>query len=237
MSNHGPSSRIPLIELKQVHKNYRLGERSINAVKGVDLTIQKGEFIAVWGPSGSGKSTLCNLIGLIDDPSAGKVLLEGRDVKEIPDDRRSDLRNRTIGFIFQNFNLIPVLSALENVMLPLQIRGEVSGNVQEAAVRHLTELGLSEHVAHRPHKLSGGQQQRVAIARALIADPAVVIADEPTGNLDSETAVNIIELMRQLNLRRGTTFIFATHDHRLLEQADRTILLRDGSIVEDTSKE
>lgn len=199
------------------------------------MTIHKGEFVAVWGPSGSGKSTLCNLIGMLDDPSSGVVLLEGRTVSEISDEKRSELRNRTFGFIFQSFNLIPVLSALENVMLPLQIREEVPAKAQQKAIQHLSDLGLAEHIAHRPHKLSGGQQQRVAIARALIADPVMVIADEPTGNLDSETAIKIIDLMRQLNRQSGTTFIFSTHDQRLIERADRQILLRDGLVVEDKS--
>jgi putative ABC transport system ATP-binding protein len=226
---------MPFIELKQVRKYYRLGETRIAALRGVDLTIYKGEFVAIWGPSGSGKSTLCNLIGMLDDPSSGVVLLEGRTVSEISDEKRSELRNSDIGFIFQSFNLIPVLSALENVMLPLQIRGEVPAKAQQKAIQHLSDLGLAEHIAHRPHKLSGGQQQRVAIARALIADPALVIADEPTGNLDSETAIKIIDLMRQLNRQSGTTFIFSTHDQRLIERADRQILLRDGLVVEDKS--
>lgn len=199
------------------------------------MTIHKGEFVAIWGPSGSGKSTLCNLIGMLDDPSSGVVLLEGRTVSEISDEKRSELRNRTFGFIFQSFNLIPVLSALENVMLPLQIRGEVPAKAQQKAIQRLSDLGLAEHIAHRPHKLSGGQQQRVAIARALIADPALVIADEPTGNLDSDTAIKIIDLMRQLNRQSGTTFIFSTHDQCLIERADRQILLRDGLVVEDKS--
>ena len=226
---------MPLIELKQVRKYYRLGETRIAALRGVDLTINKGEFVAIWGPSGSGKSTLCNLIGMLDDPSSGVVLLEGRTVSEISDEKRSELRNRDIGFIFQSFNLIPVLSALENVMLPLQIREEVPAKAQQKAIQHLSDLGLAEHIAHRPHKLSGGQQQRVAIARALIADPVLVIADEPTGNLDSETAIKIIDLMRQLNRQSGTTFIFSTHDQHLIERADRQILLRDGLVVEDKS--
>ena len=226
---------MPFIELKQVCKYYRLGETRIAALRGVDMTIHKGEFVAVWGPSGSGKSTLCNLIGMLDDPSSGVVLLEGRTVSEISDEKRSELRNRTFGFIFQSFNLIPVLSALENVMLPLQIREEVPAKAQQKAIQHLSDLGLAEHIAHRPHKLSGGQQQRVAIARALIADPVMVIADEPTGNLDSETAIKIIDLMRQLNRQSGTTFIFSTHDQRLIERADRQILLRDGLVVEDKS--
>jgi len=224
---------MPLIELKEVHKYYHLGETRIAALRGVDLTINKGEFVAIWGPSGSGKSTLCNLIGVLDNPSSGVVLLEGRTVSELSDEKCSELRNRTIGFVFQGFNLIAVLSALENVMLPLQIRGEVQAKVEEKAIQHLSDLGLAEYIAHRPDKLSGGQQQRVAIARALIASPAVVIADEPTANLDTNTAIKIIEMMQQLNRATESTFIFATHDQRLLERVDRRILLRDGLVVED----
>jgi putative ABC transport system ATP-binding protein len=226
---------VPLIEAKQVHKYYHLGETRIVALKGVDLKINRGEFLAIWGPSGSGKSTLCNLIGMIDDPSSGAVLLEGRKTSDVSDDKRSELRNRAIGFIFQTFNLIPVLSALENVMLPLQIRGDVPARAEQRAMQLLSDLGLADHIAHRPHKLSGGQQQRVAIARALITDPSLVIADEPTANLDSETAIRIIELMRQLNSEGKTTFIFSTHDQRLLGRADRQVHLRDGRIVEDES--
>jgi putative ABC transport system ATP-binding protein len=226
---------MSLIELKQVHKYYSLGETRVAALQGIDLTIQKGEFVAIWGPSGSGKSTLCNLMGMLDSPTAGAVLLDGQDVTELPDNTRSELRNKAIGFIFQSFNLLPVLSALENVMLPLQIQGENSRKAKAKAMRRLTDLGLAEHMAHRPQKLSGGQQQRVAIARALIADPALVLADEPTANLDSEMALNIIDLMRQLNHQSGTTFIFSTHDRRLLERVDRQILLRDGIIVKDNT--
>jgi putative ABC transport system ATP-binding protein len=161
------------------------------------------------------------------------VLLEGQDVTTLSDDQRSEVRNKTIGFIFQSFNLLPVLSALENVMLPLQIQGESPLRIKEKAIQYLTDLGLAEYSAHRPHRLSGGQQQRVAIARALITGPALVIADEPTANLDSETALRIIDLMQQLNQQSGTTFIFSTHDQRLLAQVNRQLLLQDGTIIED----
>lgn len=224
---------LPFIELQQVYKYYSLGETLIPALRGVDLSIRKGEFVAIWGPSGSGKSTLCNLIGLLDTPTSGVLLLEGEDVSGLSDDARSELRNKTVGFIFQSFNLLPVLSALENVMLPLQIRGEGSAKIKQKALQHLTDVGLAEYVTHRPHKLSGGQQQRVAIARSLITDPSLVLADEPTANLDSETARKIIDLMWQLNRQSGTTFIFSTHDQRLLDRVDRQLLLQDGIIVED----
>ena len=224
---------MPLIELKQVYKDYHLGETRIAALKAIDLKVEKGELVAIWGPSGSGKSTLCNLVGMLDTPTSGTVFLEGNDVSNLSDEKRSELRNKAIGFVFQTFNLIPVLSALENVLLPLEIRGESAAKAREKAMQQLTELGLGEHMAHRPHKLSGGQQQRVAIARALINDPAIILADEPTANLDSDTAVKIIDLMRELNQKSGVTFIFSTHDQRLLGRINRKILLRDGIIVED----
>ena len=224
---------MPLIELRQVYKDYHLGETTIRALRGIDLRIESGELVAIWGPSGSGKSTLCNIIGMLDTPSSGSVLFEDDDVSGLSDEKRSELRNKTLGFVFQTFNLIPVLSALENVILPLEISGESGVTARKKAMRQLADLGLSEHLAHRPNKLSGGQQQRVAIARALINDPAIVLADEPTANLDSETAVKIIELMRELNQKRGATFIFSTHDQRLLARINRKILLRDGIIIQD----
>jgi putative ABC transport system ATP-binding protein len=226
-----------LVELRQVGKIYHLGESRITALKGVNLSIHRGEFVAVWGPSGSGKSTLCNLIGLLDTCSSGTVHFEGQDVTALSDDQRSELRNRAIGFVFQSFNLIPVLSALENVMLPLQIAGVSTARAKRAARKRLAEVGLDDHAAHRPAKLSGGQQQRVAIARALVTDPALVIADEPTANLDSENALRITELMRKLNSDNGTTFVFSTHDQRLLERVERQILMRDGEIIDDRSPE
>lgn len=222
-----------IIELKNVHKTYHLGETQIAAVKDVNLTIQREEFVAIWGPSGSGKSTLCNLIGLLDVPDQGDVMINGQKVQELSDDERSDLRNESIGFVFQGFNLVPVLSALENVMLPLEIRGKLVSGAKDKASAILTRLGLGGHLAHRPQKLSGGQQQRVAIARALVTDPAVIIADEPTANLDTGTAMTIIQLMRTLNKESGVTFLLSTHDQRLLNQVNRKVLLQDGVIVED----
>ena len=224
---------MPLIELRQVSKNYHLGETTTRALRGIDLRIESGELVAIWGPSGSGKSTLCNIIGMLDTPNSGSILFEGNDVSGLSDEKRSELRNKTLGFVFQTFNLIPVLSALENVILPLEISGESGVTARKKAMRQLADLGLNEHIAHRPNKLSGGQQQRVAIARALINDPAIVLADEPTANLDSETAVKIIELMRELNQKHGATFIFSTHDQRLLATINRKILLRDGIIIQD----
>ncbi|NOY44022.1 MAG: ABC transporter ATP-binding protein [Deltaproteobacteria bacterium] len=227
---------MALVELTAVEKVYRLGETRVHALRGVDLAVDTGEFVAVWGPSGSGKTSLLNLIGVIDEPTAGTVKVGGSDVAGLSENEKADLRNRHIGFIFQNFNLVPVLSALENVMLPLQIRGEPAKRVREKALHRLEQVGLAEFVRHRPDKMSGGQRQRVAIARALVTDPQIVIADEPTANLDSETSHRIIELMRRLNDEQGTTFIFSTHDPRLLDQVKRLIRLEDGRIVGEENR-
>ena len=223
----------PVVELRRVSKHYQFGASRITALHDVDLTIHAGEFVAVWGPSGSGKSTLCNLIGLLDTPSSGSVHVQGHDAAGLSDNARSEARNRAIGFIFQGFNLIPVLSALENVMLPLQI-GHVSHSAaRAAAVKRLADVGLASQMAQRPAKLSGGQQQRVAIARALIGAPTLVVADEPTANLDSANALKVIELMRRISKNEGTTFVFSTHDERLLERVDRRLLMRDGQLHEE----
>ena len=227
---------MKLVELVGVEKTYRLGASRIAALKGIDLEIAAREFLAVWGPSGSGKSTLCNLVGTLDAPTRGRVLWNGRDVASLSDDARADFRNRSLGFIFQGFNLIPVLSALENVMLPLQIPGLRAAEARQRAEALLVELGLGGHLAHRPDKLSGGQQQRVAIARALVTGPDLVVADEPTANLDSETAIEIIDMLRAINREKGTTFLISTHDQRLLGRVDRRILLRDGVVAEDVQE-
>ncbi|MBE9547114.1 MAG: ABC transporter ATP-binding protein [Proteobacteria bacterium] len=223
---------MELIEMKDIKKDYFLGEMVVHALRGVDLTIEREEFVAIWGPSGSGKTTLLNLIGAIDEASSGQLFIEGEEVKKLSDDRRTELRNRAIGFIFQGFNLIPVLSALENVMLPLEIRGISFSDAKNRALGRLDEVGLSDFVRHRPDKLSGGQRQRVAIARALVTNPSLVIADEPTANLDSVTSHKIIELMRALNEKEKTTFIFSTHDPRLLDQVKRLVRLEDGRILD-----
>ncbi len=222
---------MPLIEMTDIKKDYYLGETVVHALKGIDMTIDKGEFVAVWGPSGSGKTTLLNLVGAIDEPSTGKLFVKGQEVAILSDNRRTDLRNSSIGFIFQGFNLIPVLSALENVMLPLEIRGTSLSEARSKALKRLDDVGLSDFVSHRPDKMSGGQQQRVAIARALVTGPSIVIADEPTANLDSDTSRNIIGLMRNLNEKEKTTFVFSTHDQRLLDQVKRLIRLEDGKIL------
>uniref|UniRef100_A0A7C4RQC1 ABC transporter ATP-binding protein n=1 Tax=Desulfatirhabdium butyrativorans TaxID=340467 RepID=A0A7C4RQC1_9BACT len=226
---------MALIEMQNIHKTYRMGETLVQALRGITLSIDAGEFVAVWGPSGSGKSTLLNLIGAIDDPdpSSESYRLQGQDIFSLSDNQRSEMRNRNIGFIFQQFNLIPVLSALENVMLPLQIQGVPTPKAREAALRRLEQVELKDFIDHRPDKLSGGQQQRVAIARALVTHPSLVIADEPTANLDTKTAMVIVSIMKELNRQEKTTFIFSTHDQRLIDHVDRLIHLEDGCIVEE----
>jgi putative ABC transport system ATP-binding protein len=210
-----------------------LGETRIDALHSISLDIHAGEFLAVWGPSGSGKSTLMNVIGLIDTPTGGCVSFDGLDTHLLSDDELTDFRGRHIGFVFQNFNLVPVLSALENAMLPLQIQGVAESTARERAYAALVDVGLERFMNSLPDKLSGGQRQRVAIARALVVNPKLVIADEPTANLDSENSRMIIDLMRRMNRARNVTFVFTTHDPRLLGHVDRKILLRDGNIESD----
>ncbi len=223
---------MSLIEMRNVKKSYMIGETQTKALRGIDLTIEREEFVAIWGPSGSGKTTVLNLIGAIDTQSSGDVVIEGKKIDELSDNDQTELRNNKIGFIFQKFNLIPVLTALENVMLPLQINGVSATVCKKKAMDRLKDVGIEAFALHRPDKLSGGQQQRVAVARALVSDPSIVIADEPTANLDSENARNIIELMRDLNKKEKTTFIFSTHDQRLLDHVERLIHLEDGKIIE-----
>ncbi len=223
---------MALIEMQDIKKDYFLGEAVVHAIQGIDLQIDTGEFVGIWGPSGSGKTTLLNLIGAIDEPTEGSLEIAGREVSSLSDNQRSELRNESIGFIFQGFNLIPVFSALENVMLPLQIKGTSPGDAKARAFKRLEAVGLADLVNNRPFKMSGGQQQRVAIARALVTDPSLVIADEPTANLDSKTAHMILDLMRDLNEKERTTFIFSTHDQRLLDRVKRLVRMEDGRIIE-----
>lgn len=223
----------PILNLRHIRRRFMLGETSIDALQSISLEIHAGEFLAVWGPSGSGKSTLMNIIGLIDTPTEGQVSFDGQDAHLLADDALTDFRGEKIGFVFQNFNLVPVLSALENVMLPLQIQGVTEHAARERAAATLVDVGLERFRDSLPDKLSGGQRQRVAIARALVVNPRLVIADEPTANLDSENSRMVIDLMREMNLARKVTFVFTTHDPRLLEHVDRKILLRDGNIVSD----
>ena len=226
-------SEQPILKLHKVRRRFMLGETTIDALKGVSLEIHAGEFLAVWGPSGSGKSTLMNMIGLIDVPTSGEVIFDGQNTHSLADDVLTNFRGWKIGFVFQNFNLVPVLSALENVMLPLQIQGVSAKVARERAAAVLVDVGLERFQNSLPDKLSGGQQQRVAIARALVVNPKLIIADEPTANLDSENSRMVVNLMREMNRARKVTFVFTTHDPRLLEHVDRKVLLRDGNIASD----
>ena len=223
----------PILKLRNIRRRFMLGETTIDALNSISLDIHTGEFLAVWGPSGSGKSTLMNIIGLIDTPTAGEVTFDGQNTHSLADDALTDFRGHKIGFVFQGFNLVPVLTALENVMLPLQIQGMPERSARERALAALIDVGLERFKTSRPDKLSGGQRQRVAIARALAVEPKLVIADEPTANLDSENSRMVVDLMRDMNRARGVTFVFTTHDPRLLEHVDRKILLRDGNIESD----
>jgi putative ABC transport system ATP-binding protein len=218
-----------VVAVKDLTKTYRLGMQTVTALAEVSLTVHAGEFMAVAGPSGSGKTTLLNLIGCLDTPTSGEIAIDGEPVGRLSATRRADLRARKLGFIFQTFNLIPVLTAWENVEYPLLIHrrgGELGPRVQRA----LEQVGLGERARHRPPELSGGQQQRVAIARALVTEPALVLADEPTANLDSATGREIVDLMRRLNRERGTTFVFSTHDPRIMAAADRVVQISDGRV-------
>jgi len=223
-----------LVRLIDVHKTYRTGEMEVPAVRGVSLEIKRGEFVALMGASGSGKSTLMNILGCLDRPTSGHYVLDGAEVSGLDRDRLADIRNRRIGFVFQNFNLLPRTSARENVELPLVYSAQHLTNAQlrEKADRVLASVGLGGREEHHPSELSGGQQQRVAIARALINEPEVVLADEPTGNLDSRTSVEIMEIFQQLN-ERGITVIMVTHEQDIAAYARRNVVMRDGVILDD----
>jgi putative ABC transport system ATP-binding protein len=225
----------PLISIQSVIKDYKLGETTVHALRGLSLEIHEAEFAAIWGPSGSGKTSLLNLIGLIDTPSSGRVMMAGTDTARVSDDALAEMRNRFVGFVFQNFNLVPVLTALENVELPLQIRGVGHRKARAAAGDLLEQVGLKNLSGARPDQMSGGERQRVAIARALVTNPAIVLADEPTANLDSDTGQQIVELMREMNEQKRVTFLFATHDPKLLDGVNRHICLADGTVVNDQS--
>ena len=230
-SNAEPADVI--VDVQAISKEYALGKQTVTALRDVSLTIHKGEFMALAGPSGSGKSTLLNMIGCIDMPTAGKIMIAGQDISGKTPDELADLRLNTLGFVFQTFNLLPVLSAWENVEYPLLQQRDVTKKTREERVKHyLNVVGLERYVHHRPNELSGGQRQRVAIARALATRPSIVLADEPTANLDHKTGEGILRLMKDLNQEEGTTFIFSTHDARVMEMADRVIELADGQIME-----
>ncbi|MFH2113389.1 MAG: ABC transporter ATP-binding protein [Spirochaetota bacterium] len=222
-----------LLEVRNLDKDYSLGKTTIAALRGLNLSIDHGEFVSIMGPSGCGKTTLLNILGCIDRPTRGQVLFGGTDVTGLSDDQETDKRLGEIGFIFQSFNLVPVLTAAENIELPLVLAGMPKVR-RKARVDSLVEtVGLQQYRKHRPDELSGGQRQRVAIARALVNEPALVIADEPTANLDSENGEAILEVMGRLNREAGVTFIFSTHNPEILKYAGRHIRLRDGRLVED----
>jgi putative ABC transport system ATP-binding protein len=225
---------MALLEINKVRKEYLKGDKSVIALNGVDLFIEKGEFLSIVGPSGSGKSTLLNIIGCLDTASSGSVLYNGRELGGLTEQQLSDYRRDNIAFIFQSYNLIPVLTVQENVELPLVIERRFSKKQMAGkALTMLTAVGLDGMADRLPRELSGGQEQRVAIARALVKDPLVVLADEPTANLDSKTAEDIISIMQRMNLERQTTFVFSTHDKRMEQHAKRIVALRDGAIEKD----
>ena len=221
-----------LVSLTNISKSYRLGSVDVRALDGVGLDIDRGDFLALAGPSGSGKTTLLNLIGCIDKPSGGRVVIDGVDVTAVPLHRLAATRRDRLGYIFQTFNLIPVLTAYENVEYPLLLQNIGRGERDARVRRWLDHVGLSAQTKQRPDQLSGGQRQRVAIARAMVAEPKLVLADEPTANLDQDTAAHILDLLEQLNRETGTTFVFATHDPAVMSRARRCVRLRDGRIAE-----
>src|SRR6266511_40329 len=223
---------MEVVRIENVNKYYNLGNQRVDALNDIDLIVEEGEFMAVAGPSGSGKSTLLNLIGCIDTPTSGHIFIGDQDVSSESPDQLAPLRARTIGFIFQTFNLLPVLSAEENVEYPLlQFKELSAAERQQRVQRYLEVVGLSEYARHRPNQLSGGQRQRVAIARALVVHPKIILADEPTANLDHKTGGRILRLMRRINRQTGTTFVFSTHDQRVIDMAIRRVDLEDGEIV------
>jgi putative ABC transport system ATP-binding protein len=222
-----------IVEVNNAVKDYPLGKVVVRALKGVRLSIERGEFTVIAGPSGSGKTTLLNLIGCVDVPSAGEILVDGQSTSKLSDRELTRLRLEKIGFIFQSFNLVNVLNLYQNVELPLLLQGRLSSRERRQRVGELIErVGLAEHQRHRPNELSGGQRQRVAIARALVSQPSLVLADEPTANLDSATGASIIALMRELNEAEKTTFLFSTHDPAVMKHARRLIRLVDGKLAE-----
>lgn len=228
---------MAILDLKGIRKQYRKGEEKIDALRGIDLTIEKGEFLSVVGPSGSGKTTLLNIIGCLDTPSSGSVVYNGRELGGMPEKELSEYRKNNIAFIFQSYNLIPVLTVQENVELPLVIERKIRcAEIAARAKEVIAAVGLAGMTGRRPRELSGGQEQRVAIARALVKNPIVVLADEPTANLDSATAEEIIALMETMNRDRRTTFVFSTHDKRMQDHARRVIVLKDGAIASDERK-
>jgi putative ABC transport system ATP-binding protein len=228
-----PSAGSVLIEVRDLAKTYRLGEYQVQALRGVSLEIARGEFVAVMGPSGSGKSTFMNLLGCLDTPSAGTYRLDGEDISRVSRDALAAIRNEKLGFVFQTFNLLPRMTALENVELPLLYGTTIARERRDRAMSRLREVGLEAREEHRPSQLSGGQQQRVAIARALVNEPRLILADEPTGNLDTRTSVEIMAIFQRLN-RSGITVVLVTHEEDIAQYASRIVTFRDGRIRSDT---
>ena len=222
----------PIIEIEKLVRNFRLGKQEIKVLKALSFAIQKNEYVALMGPSGSGKSTLMNLIGCLDTPTSGKYILNNQDVSQLSDDELAQIRNKEIGFVFQTFNLLPRATALDNVALPLIYAGLSKSKREERAMEVLTEVGLSDRVKHKPNELSGGQRQRVAVARALVNSPSIILADEPTGNLDSKTSHEIMGLLDIIH-KAGNTIILVTHEEDIAKHAHRIIRLMDGNIESD----
>jgi putative ABC transport system ATP-binding protein len=224
-----------LFQARNLRKQYRLGAVVIEALRGLDLEVARGEFVVVAGPSGSGKTSLLNLLGCLDEPDAGQVLFGGVDLASLTPAEKTQLRRRQLGFVFQSFNLLPVLSAFENVEYPLWIDGVPRADRKRRAEEALAAVGLGDRLRHRPDQLSGGERQRVSLARALVHEPLAILADEPTANLDSRTAAEVVDLLARMNVERGTTFLFATHDPAIVARAPRTIHLVDGRVAEDAA--
>jgi putative ABC transport system ATP-binding protein len=228
-----PSEARPVIQLDHVHKTYTMGDVDLHALRGVSLTINEGEFIAIMGASGSGKSTTMNIIGCLDRPTRGTYILDGQDVSELSKDERADIRCQKIGFVFQGFNLLSRTSALENVELPMLYLGVPTAERDQRAMEALAAVGLEGREQNHPNQLSGGQQQRVAVARALVNSPALILADEPTGNLDSRTSVEVMEIFQRLNRQTGITLVLVTHEHDIAQYAQRVVVFKDGKIKKD----